>query len=213
MLIYIIKNKINDKVYIGQTVRTLSERIEDYRKESLYYPDSRPIIRAMARYGFQNFYWEVLEDGIIDLDELDQKERQYIQEYQCLCSQNGYNVEKGGRGKGKHSEETKKKIGDAQRGEKNHRFGKCGKETYNSRPVIDLTTGKIYESACLAAKDTKLNFSHVCAVARGTRGSTGHRVFRYIDEQQNIIQPDNIPYIKDNYTKTLILPEYKKYII
>ena len=70
MLIYIIKNKINDKVYIGQTVRTLSERIEDYRKESLYYPDSRPIIRAMARYGFQNFYWEVLEDGIIDAQEV-----------------------------------------------------------------------------------------------------------------------------------------------
>lgn len=104
MLIYIIKNKINDKVYIGQTVRTLSERIEDYRKESLYYPDSRPIIRAMVKYGFQNFYWEILEDGIMNLDELDQKERQYIQKYQCLCSQNGYNVEKGGRGLGKHSE-------------------------------------------------------------------------------------------------------------
>ena len=55
MLIYIIKNKINDKVYIGQTVRTLSERIEDYRKESLYYPDSRPIIRAMTKIGYKKY--------------------------------------------------------------------------------------------------------------------------------------------------------------
>lgn len=61
MLIYIIKNKVNDKVYIGQTVRTLSERIEDYRKEPLYYPDSRSIIRAMAKQSIKNILYKILK--------------------------------------------------------------------------------------------------------------------------------------------------------
>lgn len=35
----------------------------------------------------------------------------------------------------------------------------------------------------------KLNFSHICACARGARGSTGGHIFRYIDEDNEIILP------------------------
>ena len=33
MLIYIIKNKINSKVYVGQTTKTLEDRIKNYQIE------------------------------------------------------------------------------------------------------------------------------------------------------------------------------------
>lgn len=80
----------------------------------------------MKKYGFEHFHFEILEDNIKTKEELDEKEKQYIKEYHSLCSENGYNIELGGNSAGKHSEETKKKIGESQKGEKNHMWGKTG---------------------------------------------------------------------------------------
>ena len=66
-------------------------------------------------------------------------------------------------------------------GTKNHMYGKRGELNITSKRVIELTTGKIYESASLAADELKVNFSHVCAVARGERGSHKGYVVRYLD--------------------------------
>ena len=208
MLIYKITNQINNKIYIGQTTRTLQERIYSYRQEFLYAKISRPIIAAMRLYGIENFIFEILEDDISSKEELDEKEKYYIQFYSSLTYQNGYNVELGGNSAGKHSEETKKKISEAQVGEKNHRFGKTGKEDAMSKPIIELTTGKTFESANLAAKFFGLCFSHVCAVARGERGSTGGMVFRYLDENNKPIYVKHVK-IKINKARDAVLPEYR----
>lgn len=56
-----------------------------------------------------------------------------------------------------------------------------------SQSIIELTTGKTYESANLASKDLNLHPAHVCGVARGERGSTGGYVFRYMDHTGKII--------------------------
>lgn len=37
--IYIIKNKVNDKVYIGQTIRKVYSIIKDYKRKSNDYPN------------------------------------------------------------------------------------------------------------------------------------------------------------------------------
>ena len=208
MLIYKITNQINNKIYIGQTIRTIQERMYSYHQECLYAKISRPIIAAMRLYGIENFTFEVLEDGINSKEELDKKEIYYIQFYSSLTSQNGYNVELGGNSVGKHSEETKRKISEAQTGEKNHRFGKTGKEDAMSKPIIELTTGKTFESANLAAKFFDLCFSHVCAVARGERGSTGGKIFRYLDENNKPIYVKHVK-IKINKARDAVLPEYK----
>ena len=88
-------------------------------------------------------------------------------------------------------------------------YGKKGKLNPTSKRVIELTTGKIYDSASLAAEDLQLNFSHVCAVARGTRGSHKGYVFRYLDENDNPIQTSNFALIKYKKVKENILPQYK----
>lgn len=163
----------------------------------------------MSKYGFDHFFFTILVDNIKTKKELDKKEREYIQKYQSLISQNGYNIELGGNSIGKHSEETKRKISEAQLGEKNHMYGKKGKLNPTSKRVIELTTGKIYDSASLAAEDLQLNFSHVCAVARGTRGSHKGYVFRYLDENDNPIQTSNFALIKYKKVKENILPQYK----
>ena len=181
MLIYMITNRINNKIYIGQTTNTLKERIYNYKKEYNYkLAKDRPILRAMRKYGFDNFIFSIVENNINSQQELDEKERYYIQKYQSLVQQNGYNIELGGNGRGKHCEEVKRKISEAQKGNKNHMYGKTGKKNGASKPIIDLTTGKIYESANLAAKDLNLSPSHICATARGDRGSTNNKIFRYL---------------------------------
>ena len=120
MLIYKITNNVNNKIYIGQTTKTLKERISNYEREVKYTKGrkERPISKAMKKYGFENFTFEVIEDNISTQAELDKKERYYIQYFNSLINQNGYNIELGGNGRGKHSEETKRKISEAQLGEK-----------------------------------------------------------------------------------------------
>ena len=212
MLIYKITNNINGKIYIGQTIRILHSRKKGYENEVKYKPDSRPIIRAMNKYGFENFTFEVLEDNIESVIILNKRERYYIETLQSMVGQNGYNIEFGGNGVGKHSEETKRKIGEAQRGELNHMWGRFGAANPTSKRVIDPTTGTIYGAAMEAARVLGLNFSHICAVCRGARGSTGNRVFRYLDEKGEIILPKKRAYIKAHKSKNAVLPQYKKYI-
>lgn len=209
MIIYKITNIINNKIYIGQSILTLNERISSYIKEVKYSSKNRPIIAAMKKYGFYNFVFSILEQDIFDKKILDEKERYYIQKYKTLCSESGYNVELGGNGPGKHSEETKSKISKSQLGQKNHMYGKKGELNKTSKPVIELTTGIKYGSASYAAECLNLKFSHICSVARGERGSTGGFVFRYLDERDSPIQTEKRTAIKSKETASKVLEEYK----
>lgn len=209
ILIYLITNKINNKKYIGQTIKTLDERIKDYYKEYKYRTDcERPIIRAMRKYEFDNFIFEIVEDNIQSQEELDAKEIYYINLYKTQIEHGiGYNLKFGGFG-GKHAEETKFKIGNAQKGELNHMYGRVGVLNPKSKPVIELTTGKEYESANLASIENGISFSHVCSCARGERGSAGGLVFRYIENGEPI-KPDSPAKIKSKITKEKVLSQYK----
>ena len=55
MLIYKITNNVNNKIYIGQTTKTLKERISNYEREVKYTKGrkERPISKAMKKYGLK----------------------------------------------------------------------------------------------------------------------------------------------------------------
>lgn len=59
MLIYLITNKVNNKVYVGQTTRTLDQRWKDYKSSyksiKLGTFGWRPIIAAMQKYNIESF--------------------------------------------------------------------------------------------------------------------------------------------------------------
>ena len=61
----------------------------------------------------------------------------------------------------------------------------------------------IFGSASEAARYDKTNFSHVCAVCRGSRGSTKGNVYRYLDGDNKIIEPENTAYIKAKKVKNI----------
>lgn len=94
--IYIIKNKINNKVYIGQTSQGIENRWKQHTKPSAIKSEKYAIYRAMNKYGVENFYYEVLEDNI-PYEELDDREQYYIEKYDSY--KYGYNSTTGGDGK------------------------------------------------------------------------------------------------------------------
>jgi group I intron endonuclease len=96
MIIYKSTNKINGKVYIGQTTKSLEQRIKGHIRESKI-ESNRPFITSINKYGIDDFIFEVI-DSANNLDELNDKEIYWIDFYNSV-SPNGYNVTGGGQGK------------------------------------------------------------------------------------------------------------------
>lgn len=108
------------KVYIGITNQPdINRRWQNgsgYRNQKRFY-------RAIQKYGWSNMKHEILQNGL-SKEEAERMEIALIKQYRANDQQYGYNIENGGNCLGTHSEETRKKIGDSQRGEKNHAWGK-----------------------------------------------------------------------------------------
>jgi len=94
--IYIIKNIMNDKVYIGQTTMSVDDRFKAHIKKSTIEKRTYKLYNALKKYGKENFYIESLEDDV-PIELLDKKEIYYINKYNSY--KNGYNSTKGGDGR------------------------------------------------------------------------------------------------------------------
>ena len=212
MIIYEARNKINGKRYIGQTIHTLEERKRGHISSMCcsYFR------RALDKYGVDSFEWNII-DTAETRDELNRKESYWIEFYDTTNRDKGYNL----KGDGYNpflTDRVKKAIGDAQRGELNHMYGKYGKNNPSSIPVIDITTGIKYDSVSDMCRVTNFGLSRVCCVCRGERYTHKGHVFRYLDKDGNIIDngiPTDIKEIKkikknntkDNMAKIKILDE------
>jgi hypothetical protein len=91
MIIYCIQNCINDKVYVGQTVKPLAKRWAQHRQECR---GSR-ICAAVSKYGQRNFEISILSTSAIK-SSLDNLERVWIILLQSTHKTFGYNVAVGG---------------------------------------------------------------------------------------------------------------------
>lgn len=102
--IYKITNKINGKVYIGQTSRPLKDRWNQH-KNDIYKFDSA-IYLAIRKYGIDNFTCEEIES--CEDKDLNEKEIYWIKYYNSYINatnSNGYNMTLGGRGSRKVTDE------------------------------------------------------------------------------------------------------------
>ena len=90
--IYKITNIQNNKSYIGQSgnikFRWITHIIDSINNESA------PIHIAIRNFGIEKFKLEILEE--CSIEELNNKEKYYIQKYNTLIP-NGYNVNEGGK--------------------------------------------------------------------------------------------------------------------
>ena len=145
---YIITNKQNGKSYVGITTRKIARRWYEH----CYLGNScgQLLNKAINKYGIDAFEIQVVASAktISDLKEL---EKQLIVQYQTKVP-NGYNLTDGGDGltgyrhteeqkkrngdakRGTiHSDETKQKMKDAHLGENNHFYGKSHSEETKQR--------------------------------------------------------------------------------
>lgn len=90
--IYIIRNTVNTKVYIGQTRTSVEQRWKEHLRHAQY--GDQVINRAMRKYGANKFYIETLE--ICNIELLDYREMYYIDLYNSTDKSKGYNVSIGG---------------------------------------------------------------------------------------------------------------------
>ena len=88
MFIYKITNKINNKMYIGQTIRPVEERWKRHINDAINNILDTHFARAIRYYKPENFIVEIIDTAITQ-EELNKKEQYWIQYYNSTSD--GYN--------------------------------------------------------------------------------------------------------------------------
>ena len=92
--IYKITNTLNNKIYIGQTVKTVDKRFQQHKNNSNKdYFSQIVLYKAFKKYGIENFICEEIEE--IPNELLDEREKYWIEYYNSYFE--GYNSTLGGR--------------------------------------------------------------------------------------------------------------------
>ena len=190
MIIYKTTNKINGKIYVGQTNNNRSD----------YFGSGLLLTRAMKKYGRKNFMREDIEMCSTQ-HQLDKRERFWIKKLDSQNPQVGYNIDNGGNGRGRISEQTKKKMSISRVGKLSPRIGlKHTEETKNV--MARLATGRYH------TEETKRKLS------KFNMGKNNYNYGKVKSEQtKNKISLANIKF-RDSYSKwmcILISPNGKKH--
>jgi hypothetical protein len=127
MIIYKAHNKVNGKIYVGQTKKNVEQRILEHLK----YTKNTYFSNALRKYGLQSF-----EISVIDVSEnveiLNEKEKYWIKFFNCRAP-NGYNLTDGGEGVINPSDITREKLSEAGRGRPSPNKGKCFSEEWKKK--------------------------------------------------------------------------------
>lgn len=88
MWIYKITNIQNNKIYIGQTIRPVEQRIKRHFNDALHNIIDTHFARAIRKYGEYSFVYEIIDTAETQ-EELNLKEQFWIRKYNTV--ENGYN--------------------------------------------------------------------------------------------------------------------------
>ena len=199
--IYLHRNKINNKVYIGQTIQvSLNHRWingKGYKTCTYFY-------NAILKYGWDNFEHIILKQSEnCTQDELNNKEKEYIDLYKANDSTYGYNITNGGSTISSNASEKAAEwmkehpeFGQARASlmlewQKTHpdeilkiRRENIKKATEARKKRVQcVETGEIFESASEAARKIPgTTQSKICMVCRGQRKTCGGYHWQYVKE-------------------------------
>ena len=150
MFVYKVTNRVNGKVYIGQTTRTIAIRWKQHCNPAN--DQCLALHRAINKYGKENFTVEQI-DVASDSEELNKKEQYWIAHYDSIAPK-GYNMTTGG-GQGEIAEETRYRLGNANRGK--HLSEETKKKMSEARKGFKMSPESIAKS--VAGKRANGNYA------------------------------------------------------
>jgi group I intron endonuclease len=201
--VYMHKNKINGKMYIGITSRTPAIRWGN--NGSQYTFTRNPYFHnAIKKYGWDNFEHIILFEKLTE-QEAKSKEKELIAEYHtCIYDNNpvGYNMTFGGEGLLGHvaNEETRRKMSESHKGKLNSFYGKHhtnetkqkfskdrkGKNLGESNPFYgkshsEETKKKLSEQASTRTGDKNPNYGNHALKGRyvGIKNANAKQIYCY----------------------------------
>jgi group I intron endonuclease len=121
-IIYIATNLVNGKQYVGQTVRSIKDRIYEHKTRN---KKTCPVFHsAIVKYNISSFKWVYFEYPI---ENLDWAENFWIKTLDTI-SPNGYNLDSGGNTTKRHHNLSKLKMKMKKLGQNNPNFGRIGEK-------------------------------------------------------------------------------------
>ena len=177
--IYKITNQKNGMVYIGSSIE-VERRWRQHKEASINEKDHHynyPLMIAFREFGIANFTFEVI-DTLPDYQAMIKAEHDWIVKENCIVP-NGYN----------RTDKTDSPMFDPVVAKK---MSNTKREKYGKRVCeIDSTKNilNIWDSLAEAGEDTGLDRFKISNVCNGTRLTTGNRIFRFLDDENKIIEP------------------------
>jgi len=171
--LYMITNRINGKIYIGQTNKEkyrwsqhkyIANNLEKFMKTSQY------IHKAMAKYGTTNFNYEIIAQSKSQED-ADLSEIELIKQYDSRNHNKGYNFRIGGYVT-ERSEETRKKISESLKGKIPPHTGKKHSEETKMKLSI---SAKMRKQIPPSPKGRKLSEEHKKKLSDIKKGKPGKK--------------------------------------
>jgi group I intron endonuclease len=164
--IYVIRNRVNEKVYVGQTWKNLKHRFAQHTQSTW----CRKLANAIKCHGKGNFYIKPLAYcGTQEAADL--VERFFIKVFDCI--QKGYNLREGGESGHLASEETRRRMSYAKKGKKPSNFEMLHSPESRQKQRLALK-GNTNHKGKLASDETKAKMSASHKGLPGTR--TGSKV-------------------------------------
>lgn len=163
--IYKITNKVNNKVYIGQTSDFYKRHREHLQHLTNNVHVNKHLQNAWNKYGDENFIFEFIE--ICDDDTITCREQYWIDFYGGIDSPNTYNVRDAGNS-GTFSKETCAKISESLKGrhhssETKEKLSKIFKGSHHTaearKKISDANKKRVYKRGFHLSESTKKKIS------------------------------------------------------
>ncbi len=115
--VYLIRNKINGKVYVGMTTKCVIKRFLSHLRGK---GEAMILHRAIRKYCAENFEVSTIYKDAVTLGHLAMLEQMYIRLYKSRDRRCGYNIAKGGIGSAGHvmSEKNRRLVSERMKGNK-----------------------------------------------------------------------------------------------
>ena len=178
--IYKITNQKNGMVYVGSSIE-VERRWRQHKEASVNENDHHynyPLMIAFREFGIANFTFEVV-DTLPTWEAMIEAEHNWIVKENCV-KPNGYN----------QTDKTDSPMFDPAIAKK---MSDTKREKYGKRVCeIDSTNNilTIWDSLAEAGEATGLDRFKISSVCNGTRLTTGNRIFRFLNEENEIIIPE-----------------------